>query len=102
MRNKPQWVRVPKTRHIPAATNAARKKIFAIVSRPIPTGIENKTIRRVVIFDNHPDSLLLISQAFVDVTADDFGVRRDKLISFVSGSVLILLCVAALLWAFLS
>jgi hypothetical protein len=73
-----------------------------MVSRPIPTGIENKTIWRVIIFDNHPDSLLLISQAGLDVTADDFQVRRDKLISIVSGSVLILMCVAALLWAFLS
>jgi hypothetical protein len=59
-------------------------------------------MRRVVIFDNHPDSLELILQAGVDVIADDSAVRRDKLISFVCASVLILMCVAALLWAFLS
>ena len=57
----------------------------------------------VVIFDNHPDSLRLILQAGVDVADDDFfAVRRDKLISFVCGSVLVSMCVAALLWASLS
>jgi hypothetical protein len=101
-KNKPQWVRVPKIGRIPAATNSARKRIFAIVSRPIPSAIEGKTLRRVVIFDNHPDSLELILQAGVDVTADDSAVRGDKLLSFVCGSVLIFICVAALLWAFLS
>jgi hypothetical protein len=54
----------------------------------------------VVIFDNHPDSLRLILQAGVDMADDDFfAVRRDKLISFVCGSVLVSMCVAALLWA---
>ena len=102
-KNNPQWVRVLETRRIPVARNSGRKRIFAIVSRPIPTGIEDKTIRRVVIFDNHPDSLRLILQASVDeVSADEFAVRREKLISFVSGSVLILMCMAAMLWAFLS
>jgi hypothetical protein len=57
-------------------------------------------MRRVVIFGNHPDSLRLILQAGVDVADDDFfAVRRDKLISFVCGSVLVSMCVAALLWA---
>jgi hypothetical protein len=79
--------------------NSAQKRIFAIVSRPIPTAIEGKGIRRVVIFDNHPHSLELILQAGVDVTADNFTVWRDKLISFVSGFVLISMCVAALVWA---
>jgi hypothetical protein len=101
-KSKPQWVRLPKLGRIAAATNSSRKRIFAIVSRPIPTAIEGKTIRRVVIFDNHPDSLRLILQVGVDVTADDFAGRRDKLISFVCGSVLIPMCVAALLWAVLS
>jgi hypothetical protein len=99
-KSKPQWVRVPKIGHIPAATNSQRKRIFAIVSRPIPTVIESKTMRRVVVFDNHPDSLRLILQAGVDAADDDFfAVRRDKLISFVCGSVLVAMCVAALLWA---
>jgi hypothetical protein len=101
-KSKPQWVRVPNPGRIPAATNSARKRIFAIVSRPIPTAIEGKTIRHVVIFDNHPDSIRLVLQARLDETADDFAVRRDKLIPFVCGAVLIAMSVAALLWAFLS
>jgi len=101
-KNQPQRVRVTKTVRIDAGRNSAQKKIFAIVSQPIPTSMDDKTIRCVVIFDNHPDTLRLILQAGVDVTADDFAVRRDKLISFVSGSVLILMCAAAVFWAFLS
>ena len=98
----PQWVRIPKVGRIPAATNSAQKRIFAIVARPIPTAIEGKTIRRIVIFDNHPESLRLILQPSVEVTTDDLAVRRDKLISFFCGSVLIFMCVAGLLWALLS
>src|SRR5262245_17522127 len=98
----PQWVRIQKVGRIPASTNSERKRIFAIVSRPIPTAIEGKTIRRIVIFDNHPDSLRLILQSGLDEAADDSAVRRDKLIPFVCGSILIVMSVAALLWAFLS
>jgi hypothetical protein len=39
------------------------KKIFAIVSRPIPVGPAGKTIRRVVIFDNHPATLKLVMKS---------------------------------------
>src|SRR5262245_2062124 len=101
-KNTPQWVRVPKVGGVPAATNSAQKRIFAIVSRPIPTAIRGKTIRHVVIFDNHPDSLRLILQPSVEVTTDHLAVRRGKLISFVCGSVLIFMCVVGLLWALLS
>jgi hypothetical protein len=37
--------------------------IFAIVSRPIPVGTAGKTIRRVVIFDNHPATLSLVMKS---------------------------------------
>jgi hypothetical protein len=87
---------------IPAATSSSPKRIFAIVSRPIPTVIEGKTMRRVLIFDNHPDTVQLILQAGVDAAADDFAARREKLISFVCGSILIAMSVGALLWALLS
>ena len=101
-KSKPQWVRIPNPdASLPLRTQRERE-LFAIVSRPIPTAIEGKTIRHVVIFDNHPDSLRLILQAGLGQTADDFAVRRDKLIPFVCGSVLIAMSIAALLWAFFS
>jgi len=79
-----QLVRVSKFRRIPVATNSARKRIFAIVSRPNPAVIEGKTTWHVLIFDNYQDTLQLILQASLDVTADDFAIRRNKFISFIS------------------
>jgi len=78
------WGRVSKFRRIPVATNSARKRIFAIVSRPNPAVIEGKTTWHVLIFDNYQDTLQLILQASLDVTADDFAIRRNKFISFIS------------------
>ena len=94
-----QLVRVSKFGNITPARNSSPKRILAIVSRPIPTVIEGKTIRRVLIFDNHPDTLQLILQAGVDTAADDFAARRKKRISFVCGAILIAMSVGAVLWA---
>jgi hypothetical protein len=97
----PQWVRIPKLGRIPASTNSEGKRIFAIVSRPIPTAIEGKTIRRVVIFDNHPDSLRLISQSGIGAVDDSVALRQARLTSIVGGSILIAMSLAALLWPLL-
>ena len=60
-------------------------------------------MRRVLIFDNHPDTLQLILQAGVNAAADDVAARREKLMSFVCGSILIAMSVGgALLFALLS
>ena len=40
---------------------SGQKKIFAIVAPPIPADVGGKTIRCILIFDNHPDSLRLVS-----------------------------------------
>lgn len=97
----PQWVRIPKLGHIPASTDSERKRIFAIVSRPIPTAIEGKTIRRIVIFDNHPDSFRLILQSGTGAVDDNVALRQARLTSIVSGSILIAMSLAALLWPLL-
>jgi hypothetical protein len=93
-KSNPEWVRLPKLGFIPAAGKSERKRIFAIVSRPI--AIDNKAIRRVVIFDNHPESLRLILQSGIGATADNAG--RAKLMWIISGSMLIATGLAALLW----
>jgi hypothetical protein len=46
-----------------------RKKFFAVVSPPIVTGASRKSIRRVLIHDNHPATLRLLNDA-------DFVGRR--------------------------
>jgi len=43
------------------ATASRRRKIFAIVKPPISRDAGRKLIRRILIFDNHPDSIRLIS-----------------------------------------
>jgi len=43
---------------LPAATTRGQKRIFAVVSRPLKT--RGKTVRHVLIFDNHPASLRLL------------------------------------------
>ena len=98
-KSNPEWVRLPKLGCIPAAGKLERKRIFAIVSRPIPTAIEGKTIRRVVIFDNHPDSLRLILQSGTGAIDDNVALRQARLT--VTGFILIAMSLAALLWPLL-
>jgi hypothetical protein len=40
------------------ATTRGQKRIFAVTSRPVTVG--GKTIRHILIFDNHPASLRLL------------------------------------------
>lgn len=45
--------------------NAASKrgrKIFAVISPPVRVDQSNKPVRRILIFDNHPESLRLVSE----------------------------------------
>jgi hypothetical protein len=61
-RKHPKWIRMPDIggkfpRH---STGPQRRKIYAIVAPPMPADLDGKTIRRILIFDNHPDSLRLV------------------------------------------
>ena len=47
-----------RTDRLPDATTLGQKKIFVVASRPVTEG--EKTIRHIVIFDNHPASLRLL------------------------------------------
>jgi hypothetical protein len=47
-----------RTDRLPDATTLGQKKIFVVASRPITES--EKTIRYIVIFDNHPASLRLL------------------------------------------
>ena len=46
------------TDRLPDATTLEQKRIFVVASRPVSEGA--KTIRHIVIFDNHPASLRLL------------------------------------------
>jgi len=47
-----------RTDRLPDATRLGQKRIFVVASRPATGG--GKTIRHIVIFDNHPASLRLL------------------------------------------
>jgi hypothetical protein len=84
------------------AADSPRKRIFAMVSRPIPTGVEGKTIRRVLIFDNHPDSLRLVLKPGANLDSNDEAkFRRERRTSIICGFILIAMLVAAMLWPLL-
>ena len=98
-REFPNWIRVT---HVSGpvlddSNGSDKRRIFAIVSRPIPTEVEGKTIRRVLIFDNHPDSLRLVSESGADLDTDKAESRRERRASIICGSILIAIVVGAML-----
>jgi hypothetical protein len=54
-------------------------------------------MRRIVIFDNHPDSLRLVLEA----ATDDTALQQERRTSIICGSILIAMMVGPLLWALL-
>ena len=47
-----------RTDRLPDATTRGQKRIFAVVARPVT--VSGKTVRHILIFDNHPGSLRLL------------------------------------------
>ena len=47
----------------PDSMASGRKRIFSIVAPAVPADRGRKTIRRIWIFDSHPDSLQLVSRS---------------------------------------
>jgi hypothetical protein len=62
------------------------------------THTNRKAIRRIVIFDNHPDSLRLVLESDVDSDNDDAAARWERRASMICGSILIAIVLAAMLW----
>jgi hypothetical protein len=95
------WVQVRDLGCLEDSRRSGRKRIFAAVSRPIPTGVEGKTIRHILIFDNHPDSLRLVFESGTDLDSDIAAWQRERRTSVICGSILIALVLAAMLWPLL-
>jgi hypothetical protein len=93
---------MPDLRSVRDAAGSSQKRIFAIVSRPIPSDVKGKTIRRILLFDNHPDSLRLILKPGANLDSDDEAkFRRERRTAIICGSILIAMVVAAMLWPLL-
>src|SRR6266550_1331057 len=96
-----QRIRMPELGCRSGSAGSGQKRIFAIVSPPIATPVEGKTMRRIVIFDNHPDSLRLVLQSGLNPDSDDPASRRERRTSIICGSILIAMILAAMLWPLL-
>jgi hypothetical protein len=96
--NYPQWIRMPDLGCLRDSVSSGQKRFFAIVSPPTPTSVAGKTIRRIMIFDNHPDSLRLVLKSGLDLDGEAAASRRERRTSIICGFILIAMVVAALLW----
>jgi hypothetical protein len=101
IRKYPKWIRVSDIGHFGDSTGSGRKKIFAVVSPPIPADFGRKTIRHILIFDNHPDSLRLISTRRLNMDVDLGPPKITSWRHIVLGLVPILAVVFATLWLLL-
>ena len=75
------------------ATTLGQKRIFAVESRFV--SVSGKTIRHIVIFDNHPDSLRLL------LSSDGIPQRRNEFFYAVLTIVLVLAGILGMLWPLL-
>jgi len=98
-RKSRKWIRVG---HVsgPVLRDFAgsRKKLFAIVAPPMPSDPGRKSARHILIFDNHPDSLRLVSQQNRNPDVDLAAPRNASPSHIVLGLVLILTLVLGMFW----
>ncbi len=80
-RNYLQQIQVPGLGCVHNHVTSPRKRIFTIVSRPTLSQVKGKTIRRILIFDNHPDTLRLILDSGIDPDSGDAASRRNNRLS---------------------
>src|SRR5882762_8923243 len=101
--SRPKWIRVSDIGDpfIRDSRSSGRRRIFAVVAPPTRTSLGRKTIRQILIFDNHPDSLWSVSESGVNLDSDDTVSRAERRISIICGSVLIAMALATLLWSLL-
>lgn len=102
-RKFPKWIRVAHVSE-PVLHNSAgsgRKKIFAIVKPPMPSDLGRYPVRRVLIFDNHPESLRLVSEQHLNPDVDLAGSRHTSRSHVILGFALILALVVGMIWPLL-
>jgi hypothetical protein len=82
-----------RTDRLPDATTRGQKRRFAVQSQLVT--LRGKTIRHIVIFDNHPDSLRLL------LNSDFMPRRRSELFYAVLTIVLVLAAGLGIFWPLL-
>ena len=83
-----------RTDRLPDTTTLGQKRIFVIASRPVIE--DKKTIRQILIFDNHPASLQLL------LGSDPMLRRRNKVFYAVLAIALVLAAGLGMFWPLLN
>ena len=82
-----------RTNRSPDATTLGQKRIFVVASRPVTVG--GKTIRHIVMFDNHPATLRLL------FSSDLMLRRRNEVFYAVLAIALVLAAGLGMFWPLL-
>jgi hypothetical protein len=82
-----------RTDRLPDTTTLGQKRIFVVASRPVTES--EKTIRHIVIFDNHPASLRLL------LSSNLILQRRNEFFYVVLTIVLVLAAGLGMFWPLL-
>jgi hypothetical protein len=82
-----------RTDRLPDTTTLGQKRIFVVASRPVTE--RGKTIRHIVIFDNHPASLRLL------LSSNLILQRRNEFFYVVLTIVLVLAAGLGMFWPLL-
>jgi hypothetical protein len=92
-----KWIRVSGSSLLRDSVGSGRKKIFAIVAPPMPADLGCKAIRRILIFDNHPESLRLLSKLRARPDVDP-AARRAHPAHLIFALLLMLALSIAMFW----
>jgi hypothetical protein len=97
---RPRWVQLAKIdNQVPGeSTYSGTKRIFAIVTPPLPASCGGKTIRRILIFDNHPESLRLLYRQRPSPDVDLVTARRAHPVHLMFALLLMLALSIAIFW----
>ena len=97
---RPRWVQLAKIDNqvLGESTYSGTNRIFAIVTRPQPASSGGKTIRRILIFDNHPKSLRLLYRLRPSPDVDLVAARRAGPAHLMFGLLLMLALSIGMFW----
>jgi hypothetical protein len=98
-REFPKWIRVT---HLSGpvlhdSESSGRRRIFAIVAPP-KVDVSGNAIRRILIFDNHPESLRLVSSLRARPDVDLAATRRAHPVYLIFALLLMLTLSIAMFW----
>jgi hypothetical protein len=97
---RPRWVQLSKIDHqvLGESTDSETNRIFAIVTPPLAASSGGKTIRGILIFDNHPESLRLLYRERPSPDVDLVAARRAHPVHLMFALLLMLALSIAIFW----